>query len=392
MESYGPDGRYTKGMGMQEKYNSWAATQYREKVARLLQSLIDFLADGLQLAAACADPPQPWSPSAPPPEVPRPASAQATRKSRAGGGISSSSLNPSRTGSPSPYSDAPPRPSSATGGSGNEAFFERMSNNNALRPDDLPPSQGGRYAGFDSTPEPSYGSSSSSHPSHAMSSHSAPTLQELQNNPLGALSKGWGLFSSAVTTASREIQESVVKPGMSRAQELAQGQGGNEEWRKYLAGLGMNAKEASNWLSQRGGEGLEQLNKVAKSRGVDLDEQLAKLGISNQGGRTGYGQVGSQLDRAEGGDLTPHGGGAGGRDDDFFDSWDDQAATKPAATSAKPAPGKKKDDWNDDEWKDFWQVIFVGDPELSADQQMTDSVPIAPTCHEVPPEHADRWP
>jgi ADP-ribosylation factor GTPase-activating protein 1 len=32
MDNYGPEGGYKKGMGMQEKYNSWAATQYREKV------------------------------------------------------------------------------------------------------------------------------------------------------------------------------------------------------------------------------------------------------------------------------------------------------------------------------------------------------------------------
>jgi hypothetical protein len=33
MESYGPEGGYRKGMEMQEKYNCWAATQYREKVS-----------------------------------------------------------------------------------------------------------------------------------------------------------------------------------------------------------------------------------------------------------------------------------------------------------------------------------------------------------------------
>ena len=33
MESYVPDGGYSKGVGMQEKYNSWAAAQYREKVS-----------------------------------------------------------------------------------------------------------------------------------------------------------------------------------------------------------------------------------------------------------------------------------------------------------------------------------------------------------------------
>jgi ADP-ribosylation factor GTPase-activating protein 1 len=33
MESYGPEGGYRKGMDMQEKYNCWAATQYREKAS-----------------------------------------------------------------------------------------------------------------------------------------------------------------------------------------------------------------------------------------------------------------------------------------------------------------------------------------------------------------------
>ena len=32
MDNYGRDGGYTEGMGMIEKYNSWSATQYREKV------------------------------------------------------------------------------------------------------------------------------------------------------------------------------------------------------------------------------------------------------------------------------------------------------------------------------------------------------------------------
>lgn len=32
IESYGSEGGYTKGIGMQEKYNSWAAAQYRDKV------------------------------------------------------------------------------------------------------------------------------------------------------------------------------------------------------------------------------------------------------------------------------------------------------------------------------------------------------------------------
>lgn len=36
MNTYGPEGGYTKGMGMKEKYHSWAAAQYREKVRTML--------------------------------------------------------------------------------------------------------------------------------------------------------------------------------------------------------------------------------------------------------------------------------------------------------------------------------------------------------------------
>ena len=32
MKDYGSEGGYSAGMGMNEKYNSWAAAQYREKV------------------------------------------------------------------------------------------------------------------------------------------------------------------------------------------------------------------------------------------------------------------------------------------------------------------------------------------------------------------------
>ena len=334
MESYGPEGGYTKGMGMTEKYNSWAAAQYRDK-----------------LVAACSDSPQPWSPSSPPAGwgVPsRPASAQATRKSRAGGAVSSSSLNPSRSGTPV----SPP-------GSANEAFFERMGNTNALRPEDLPPSQGGRYAGFGSTPTPDLSSSSSSHPSYSTSSHSAPTLDEFQRNPLGALTKGWGLFSSAVATAGKEINESVLQPGMTRAQQLA-AEGGGEDWKKYLESASNNAKTAAGWAGQRAGEGWDSLNHVAKEKGgLDLNAQLGRLGISGRPAGEARGNYG-QLERAEDGVLTPPGGGTS--KDEFFESLDHQPSVGRGPVAPVNAPEvikpqkteKKADDWDkDDEWKDF---------------------------------------
>jgi hypothetical protein len=80
-----------------------------------------------------------------------------------------------------------------------------------------------------------------------------------------------------------------------------------------------------------------------------------------------------RLDRAEGGELTPH-GGAGGKDDDFFDSWDDVpnsgrsdqglmsgggggsggASGTGLGAGNKGKPAKKADGWDqEDEWKDF---------------------------------------
>ncbi|WVQ77505.1 hypothetical protein IAR50_007191 [Cryptococcus sp. DSM 104548] len=311
LEDYGPDGGYTKGMGMSEKYNSWAAAQYRDK-----------------LTAECADPPQEWSPSAPPPSAPvRPESAQATRKSRAGG-----SLGPSRTSSPSNpqgYSDYNQPPSSKLNDgqrAQNEAFFERMGNANASRPDDLPPSQGGRYAGFGSTPAPD---PASSHASYGTSSHSAPTLDEFQRNPKGALIKGWGLFSSAVALAGREVKTSFVDPGLARAQALAAGEG-SEEWKRYFNDASVRAREAGDWLGTHAQTGWDGINDVAKTRGgVDLNEQFNKLGINKNGqaeqGYEGYGQVGEEPLSAKSGASGGYGQKNGGKvqeeEEDFFDSW-----------------------------------------------------------------------
>lgn len=220
-----------------------------------------------------------------------------------------------------------------------------MGNANSSRRDDLPPSQGGKYTGFGSTPDPEQ---SNDHPSYHLSSHAAPTLDEFQKNPLGALSKGWGLFSSAVTTASREINETVVKPGMSRAQELYE-QGASEDVKRYLNTASTQAKGAAGWVGHKASEGWDTVNDQARTRGgVDLNQQLGRLGIGKGNHNDqGYGQVGQ----------SPSG-------DAFFDAWTPDTPSGNAESSllgnssssggkSKPAAQKKKDDWDDEEWKDF---------------------------------------
>lgn len=133
---------------------------------------------------------------------------------------------------------------------------------------------------------------------------------------------------------------------------------------KYLDTASETARTAAGWAGQRAGEGWDGLNHLAKEKGgLDLNEQLERLGVS--GGRQDHGY--GRLERAEDGILSPHGGTGGGNADDFFDDWNDQAAdatSNPYATGAtgnvapktaapKAAAAKKDDGWNDDEWKDF---------------------------------------
>lgn len=238
------------------------------------------------------------------------------------------------------------------------------------------PFAGGKYGGFGSAPEPA---PSSSHPSFALSSHNAPSLQDLQQDPLKALSKGWSLFSSAVAVAGSTINESVIQPGVARAGEVVnnvndRGIGGGA---RYMddATMGQNgngaaggrdigsklfeeAKATGGWLSSVAGEGWSNLNQLAKEKGgVDLNERLGRLGIKSPSHNAGYDSVGPRsFEYGDGGDER-------GDEDDFFgqqgvytaSSATSASAPSSAQLSAKtPAakPVAKADGW-DDEWKDF---------------------------------------
>ncbi len=83
----------------------------------------------------------------------------------------------------------------------NEAYFAKMGQANASRPDDLPPNQGGKFAGFGSAlPEPQ-------RPQVGM-----PSADEFQQDPMGALTKGFGWFSSVVGKQAKVVNESYIQP------------------------------------------------------------------------------------------------------------------------------------------------------------------------------------
>lgn len=93
----------------------------------------------------------------------------------------------------------------------NEDYFARMGNANASRPDGLPPSQGGKYAGFGSSmPEPQ----------ERQQAGGIPSADEFTKDPVGALTKGFGWFSGVVSKQAKVVNESYIQPTAKNASAI----------------------------------------------------------------------------------------------------------------------------------------------------------------------------
>lgn len=86
-----------------------------------------------------------------------------------------------------------------------DKYFARLGADNASRPDDVPPSQGGKYAGFGNTPGPAADLASSSSPA-------LPNLEEMQKDPVAALTRGFGWFTSTVTKTAKNVHQEYIQP------------------------------------------------------------------------------------------------------------------------------------------------------------------------------------
>ncbi|CAE6465505.1 unnamed protein product [Rhizoctonia solani] len=326
-------GGYREGMPLHDKYHCWATTQYREMLNAKLAG-------------------EPWAPSLPPEPTSATGSSGALRKSRAGtrGGLS---VGTSRDASASPAASGAPTPVDRK--TANETYFASLGEANASRPEDLPPSQGGRYVGFGSTPSPQPGSSN---PNFGLSSAAAPSFADLQADPTAALSKGWGFLSTLVTSAARVANESVVQPGLERARDPALravveqyttraselGRGAND-WGRRELGVDVAGAASSAWSSVKGGPG-------------------------GPGGQGGYGRLGESANEESWSPWHDDDGGSNqansitnaqssttAKASDWND-WDDKGwATAPTETNSKtsvkpdttkaPTSAKKDDEWED---------------------------------------------
>ena len=305
---------------------------------------------------------QPWSPSAPPEDFKspgsggvgslgsRPSSAQGLRKSRASARTGAGTALRADSASPSLSSSGPTSPNPNVGKLGdqkaaNEAYFSTLGSVNSSRPDNLPPSQGGRYQGFGNTPDPP---ANSQHPSYGLTSHAAPTLSEVQENPVAALSKGWSLFSSAVVGASRAVSENVIQPSVERVTDPAF----QASMRGYVDEAGRRAGQVGTSVNQWGKSQL----------GVDVAGQLGGV-VGTVRDQLGSGPTSSGYSRVFSGG--PHEEETSALyhdhddDDDLFSEYHGTGDHHSDATSARvgtsntPAEVAKPSGGWDEEWREF---------------------------------------
>ncbi|KAK6424799.1 ADP-ribosylation factor GTPase-activating protein gcs1 [Elasticomyces elasticus] len=203
---------------------------------------------------------------------------------------------------------SPPQRTTSPGQKGrNEAYFARMGNENANRPEGLAPAQGGKYAGFGSAPPPS---------SNSNSTGSVPSADDFQKDPVAALTKGFGWLSGAVSKQAATIQKSYIAPGVSSLQS------------------GELAASAQRFASQ----GLSTVQQGTKG----LGEQFSKF-VDPDAGHTSAAGGGS---RARGAGPAPEkpefwdsfGADPAGPPKEKKDFWDDSAGAAETAAQAKTKP------------------------------------------------------
>ncbi|KAK5998281.1 ADP-ribosylation factor GTPase-activating protein GCS1 [Cladobotryum mycophilum] len=118
----------------------------------------------------------------------------------------------SRTGTP--LSGTASRSQSPGGGKVkvDDQYFAKLGANNASRPENLPPSQGGKYAGFGSAPMPTQSSQGGG---------VLPLFEDVQKDPMAALTKGFGWFTSTVQKTAKTVNDGYIQP---TAKSIADGE------------------------------------------------------------------------------------------------------------------------------------------------------------------------
>ncbi|CAO3629523.1 unnamed protein product [Cunninghamella blakesleeana] len=187
---------FSPNMGMVQKYNSHFAALYRDKLSAEAEGRSWTPSPSLQSNAKRAQ-----------------QSAASTRtlgSQRTASATSLSGMQRSSVGRNSPTSFGSSGGfgsdtlSANTGGglvtdkARNENYFSKLGEENEKRPDHLPPNQGGKYTGFGN---PAFENSSTN--------NNSLDVNDIINDPMQALTKGWSFLSTGVGELSKVAAEGV---------------------------------------------------------------------------------------------------------------------------------------------------------------------------------------
>ncbi|QKX60984.1 uncharacterized protein TRUGW13939_08130 [Talaromyces rugulosus] len=238
--------------------------------------------------------------------------------------------NISRSGTPLQGGRASPASfgSAPTQKERNEAYFAKMGNDNATRPDGLAPSQGGKYSGFGG------GLPVSSTPRQE---GPVPGFEDFQKDPVAAFSKGFGWFTSAVGKSAKTVNDAYIQP---TAKSLAESEFAAQA-RLQAAQLGQNLQTGAKGAADQFNRFVEGPDAPGTQRRYQPERQdfwddLSSLGEqkTNQQKRQS-GSIGTTALR-----HTPS------------SSTTSASRLNPAtgvASTIPNAPSKEKDDWGE-EW------------------------------------------
>uniref|UniRef100_A0A6B2E533 Putative arf gtpase-activating protein n=1 Tax=Phlebotomus kandelakii TaxID=1109342 RepID=A0A6B2E533_9DIPT len=173
-------------MSIQQRYNTQAAARYRDKINTLAQG-------------------QTWDESRASVKAKAPTSSTSLSYSQSEGAISGNSGYDSYNSGGGYQEGGYQNFNSQEFKDQKESFFNKKQQENATRPDYLPPNQGGKYSGFGFTRDPPPKSQS----------------QEFFDTTLSSLASGWSLLSTGATKVASTAKENALKYGGLASQKVA---------------------------------------------------------------------------------------------------------------------------------------------------------------------------
>ncbi|XP_005110329.2 ADP-ribosylation factor GTPase-activating protein 1 [Aplysia californica] len=315
---------YKEGMGLQEKYNTKAAALLRDKVSTVAEGK-SWSIESSSARNYVAFQPARLASSASTSRL----SANNTSSSYSGGG-GGSFHNSSSTGDlggsyNSGYQDSDSLSNDYVKRQ-KDNYFSKVQQENASRPDHLPPSQGGKYTGFGNTP------------------FESEKKDDFFDNTMSSLSSGWSMFAVSATKFASAASEKAAQIASTTAQKTKElGSSVNETVLKptaekvkeghLLNDVGNSMSGFASKLSAAGTKGWKDLQSLWGEPKTTLTSADTSPGEkSSLLGRSSYGS----------GDDSSKSHLLGDEDE----SWGDWGQDSDWSSSSKKPSKKNSSDWS----------------------------------------------